>query len=58
LHELDEAKIDWQAHLYSNSLHAFATPSANSPEAGIQYNPLTAKRAWNEVESFLREVLQ
>lgn len=56
-HEMDEANIDWQTHLYSNSLHAFANPSANAPALGILYNPLSARRALEEMKRFLIEVL-
>lgn len=53
--EIDRLGIDWQTHLYGNTYHGFATPSANDPENGVLYNPLSAKRAWNEVERFLKE---
>ncbi len=57
MHEMEEAKIDWQAHIYGNSYHAFANPSANDPDSGILYNPASAKRAWDESERFLQDVL-
>lgn len=55
--EMDEAKIDWQSHVYGNTLHAFANPSANDPSSGILYNPSSAKRAWDATEQFLLEIL-
>lgn len=55
--ELDNAKIDWQSHVYGNTFHAFAAPSANEPSSGLLYNPTSAKRAWDETERFLTEVL-
>jgi len=55
--EMDAAKIDWQINMYGNTMHAFATPSANAPEAGLLYNPLSAARAWAATESFLKEVI-
>ena len=54
--EMNEAKVDWQAHVYGNTMHAFATPEANDPEAGILYNPAAAARAWVAVQNFLGEV--
>lgn len=57
MREMEEAKIDWQAHIYSNSYHAFANPSANDPDSGILYNPISAKRAWDESEKFLQDLL-
>lgn len=55
-HEMETAKVDWQAHLFGNSLHAFATPSANDPKSGIQYNPLSASRADHLIQLFLDEI--
>jgi dienelactone hydrolase len=55
--ELNNAGIEWQSHIYGNTFHAFATPSANDLINGIVYNPLAAKQAWDEVERFLAEVL-
>lgn len=53
--ELNQLGVDWQTHLYGNTYHAFATPSASDPKNGILYNPLSAKRTWSEVERFLKE---
>lgn len=55
--EMDEAKVDWQAHIYGNAMHAFATPEANDPKAGILYNSAIAARAWIAIQNFLAEVL-
>lgn len=53
---MDEAKVDWQAHIYGNTMHAFATPGANLPEAGILYNPIAEMRSWTAIQNFLNEV--
>lgn len=53
--ELTEAKADWQVHAYGNTMHAFMAEGANRPEAGIQYNERSAKRAWAALEAFLIE---
>lgn len=55
--EMCEAKVDWQAHIYGNTMHAFAAPEANDPEAGILYNPIVATRAWIAIQNFLDEIL-
>jgi dienelactone hydrolase len=55
--ELTEAKADWQLHAYGNTMHAFMAPSANRPEAGIQYSERSAKRAWDVLEMFLAKTL-
>lgn len=57
MHELDEAKIDWQSHIFGNTFHSFMSPASNDPGSGILYHPLSAKRAWEETEKFLQEVL-
>lgn len=54
--EMSAAKVDWQAHIYGNAMHAFATPGANAPEMGILYNPTAAARAWIAIENFLSEI--
>lgn len=54
--EMNAAKVDWQVHLYGNTMHAFATPEANNPDAGILYNPIAAARAWAATQDFLNEV--
>ncbi len=54
--EMTEADVDWQAHVYSHTLHAFMNPAVNDPAAGLQFNPVSAKRAWHEIQVFLEEV--
>lgn len=56
--ELDNTKVDWQSHVYGNTFHAFATPSANDPTSGIMYNAHSAQQAWQEVEQFLAAVFK
>ena len=53
--ELTERGADWQLHAYGHALHAFMAPFANAPERGIQYNEVTARRAWASLVDFLRE---
>lgn len=56
--EMNAAQADWQAHIYGNAMHAFATPEANDIDAGILYNPLAAYRAWIAIQHFLAEVFE
>lgn len=56
--EMSKEKVDWQAHTYSNTMHAFMNPAVNMPEAGLAYNPVSAQRAWHEIQGFLEEVFQ
>lgn len=55
--ELHSAGVDWQVHLYGDTFHAFAAPSANDPASGILCNPLSANRAWQAIRNFLDESL-
>lgn len=54
--EMTNAKVDWQAHLYGGTMHAFATPDASDAASGILYNPIAAQRAWLAIENFLDEI--
>lgn len=54
--EMSKLKADWQAHVYSNTLHSFMNPSINDPDSGVQYNPVSASRAWHAVQGFIEEV--
>jgi dienelactone hydrolase len=44
--ELTAAGADWQIHAYGGTMHALMAVGANRPEAGIQYNERSARRAW------------
>ena len=50
--------VDWQLVAYSGAMHAFAVPSADSPEHGAQFNSLAEQRSWQAMKSFLMETLQ
>lgn len=54
--EMNDSKVDWQAHIYGNTMHAFALPEANNPESGVLYNPVSAVRAWTSIHNFLNEI--
>ena len=56
--EMEEAEADWQLHVFGNTLHAFATPSAQDPKAGMAYQPTSAKRSWNLIQNFIKEVFE
>lgn len=54
---MNHVNADWQAHVYGEAMHAFATPGANDPSSGILYNPVAAARSWNAIQNFLHEIL-
>lgn len=49
--ELNEGGADWQIITYANSKHTFTNPKS------ADYNEVMAKRAWNHLLLFLKEVL-
>lgn len=55
--ELSASDADWQIHAYGKTMHAFMAPEANSPEAGIMYNEVSARRALASLKEFLPEAL-
>lgn len=52
--EMDAAGADWQFVDFSNTVHCFALPDANSPP-GCVYNALSAQRAERMMSGFLAE---
>lgn len=53
--EMDDSKTNWQLHTYGQTQHAFMVPSANNTALGTLYQPETAQRAWQILNSFLTE---
>ncbi|WP_305907511.1 dienelactone hydrolase family protein [Methylomarinum sp. Ch1-1] len=54
--ELTRAGVDWQTHIYGNTLHAFTNPRANDPDFGTVYQPLADNRSWRAMQNFLAEL--
>ena len=54
--EMTQAKVDWQIHIYSNTMHAFTNPQVNDPNFGTVYNPVADKRSWIAMKNFLEEI--
>ncbi|HEX4839177.1 MAG TPA: dienelactone hydrolase family protein [Rhabdochlamydiaceae bacterium] len=54
--ELTKEKVDWQAHVYGGTMHAFMNPAVNMPKTGLLYNPASSQRAWHTIQAFLEEV--
>lgn len=52
--EMDTAGVDWQFVDFSNTVHCFALPDADSPP-GCVYNPLSAHRAERMMRGFFDE---
>jgi dienelactone hydrolase len=56
--EMTEAKVDWQAHVYSNTQHAFMNPAIDDPKAGLSFHPVSSQRAWHAIQGFLEEIFE
>ncbi|MEC7839542.1 MAG: dienelactone hydrolase family protein [Chlamydiota bacterium] len=55
--EFTDAHIDWQMHIYGNTVHAFTNPKVKDASSGLAYNEVASKRAWNTTKSFFNEQL-
>ena len=54
--EMDDAKVDWQMHLYSGAVHSFTNPdSGNDPSKGAAYDAKADARSWEDLKVFLQE---
>ena len=57
--EMRDTKADWEMIYYANSVHAFSDPEAgNDNSKGAAYNEKAAKRSWERMNAFLKEVLK
>ncbi len=57
--EMRDAKVDWQMHLYGNTVHSFTAPEAasrNMPDA-IRYSPEADARSWAAMTGLFAETL-
>ena len=55
--EMTNAEVDWQMHIYGNTMHAFTNPAADDAENGMLYNPVAEKRSFQAMSNFFNEVL-
>lgn len=54
--EMTAAKVDWQTHIYGNTMHAFTNPVAHDPSFGTVYDGLADKRSWVSMKDFFSEI--
>lgn len=57
--EMREAGVDWQVHLYGNTVHSFTNPEAakrNMPDA-IRYDAEADARSWASLQQLFSETL-
>ena len=57
--EMRATKADWQMVYYADAVHAFSDPYAGSdPSKGAAFNEKAAKRSWDHMLLFLRDLLR
>lgn len=55
---LRKAGVDWQMVYFGNAVHGFCNPaSGNDKSKGSAYNAEAAKRSWQDMDDFLKDVL-
>ena len=55
-HEMKEAGVDWQLHIYGQAMHAFTNPAANDVDFGTVYNCDADKRSFKSMLELFDEV--
>jgi len=55
--EMTASNIDWQVHMYGNTLHAFTNPLANDPNFGTVYSQTADERSWQATLGFIAELV-
>ncbi|WP_222983759.1 dienelactone hydrolase family protein [Flagellimonas meishanensis] len=56
--ELTERNAIWEMDIFGHTGHAFTNPNANSPENGMNYNPLADGRGWQRMLNFFEEIFE
>lgn len=54
--EMTAAKVDWQFHVFGNTMHAFTNPEANDPGFGTVYNHESDYRSSLLMKNFFEEI--
>jgi len=55
--EMRNGKVDWQMNIYGNAVHAFTNPAAGTDNSkGAAYNEKAAKRSWEAMKLFFKEI--
>ena len=53
---MNQAGVDWQVHVYGNTMHAFTNPAANNPDFGAMYKEAAETRTYQALANFLEEI--
>jgi len=59
IEEMRGGKVDWQMHIYGNTVHSFTNPaSGKDPSKGLAYNALSDKRSWQAMQDLFNEIFR
>ena len=48
--------IDWQMVFFGGAVHAYMNPAANDRAAGVAYDARAARRSWQYMQDFFKEI--
>lgn len=54
--ELSKAKVDWQMHIYGNTVHAFTNPKVHDIKSGLAFDAKANMRSWQAMCNFFDEI--
>lgn len=54
--EMTKKGVDWQVHIFGNTVHAFTNPKAEDLNAGLLFEPAANARTWELVRNFATEL--
>lgn len=55
--ELTAADVDWQFHIFGNTVHAFTNPEVHDFKGGLSYDKSADVRSWKMMQDFFSEQL-
>lgn len=57
--EMRDAGVDWQMHLYGNTVHSFTNPTAANADMpnAVRYNAEADRRSWASMQALFAETL-
>ena len=57
--EMNNAGVTWQLNMYSDAMHAFSNPEANTYKLdGVAYNLKADKRSWEAMRNFFYDIFK
>lgn len=54
--ELTDSHVDWQFHIFGNTVHSFTNPEIHDFKKGLSYDQKADQRSWKMMQNFFSEV--